>query len=168
MTILSRNLIVLMGVPGSGKTTWASRMFAGGADYVSSDHIRHELFGELVQDQNDLVFGLFHYRILRALQRGHTVVADSTALDKTARLKLIDIADYAKASVQLVWFADWKEAVARNKERQGSKRVPADVMERMVNKHTLSELQVPTEPFDSVTIIQSTQEPRNRPQCAVA
>lgn len=176
---MSQKLIILMGVPGSGKTTWAQTMLNlrdRDLDYVSSDDIRREYLGGLTQDFNDVVFGMLHWRVIRCLGVGRSVVVDTTALDKRSRMKLIELANFVnpRIPVHLIVFADWKTALDRNAKRVGPERVPDDVMERMVDKYRLSELQVPIEPYDSVTTvadysvpgIDSAQE-EQRSVCAV-
>lgn len=153
-----------MGVPGSGKTTWARSLFGGGLEenswlpgvtYVSSDRIREQYFDSLTQEYNDVVFGLFHWFIYRGLRGAQVVIADSTALDKGARERLLAIARHTVCEAHLVWFQDTSLARLRNFHRSGSERVPPGVMERMVNKHSLSRYQVPAEEWATVTEVVS-------------
>ncbi len=76
-------LIVMRGVPGSGKSHFARKLAAAfDATYISTDAIRAELSGkEADQSRNAEVFPLFDARAETALRAGHTVVVDATNTD---------------------------------------------------------------------------------------
>lgn len=148
-------LIVLAGIPGSGKSGWASTLLSSAA-VVSSDAIREELTGdESIQDLNDEVFSLFHSRIDNFLRIGGTVVADSTALTTGARATLRAIARLNDAVAHLVYFSNLEQACSRNLSRD--RTVPADVMMRMLEKYERFRLNLPTEAqhWNSVTEVRS-------------
>ena len=93
-------LLIIMGIPGSGKSTWTRNMFYGRIPIVSSDNIRIEMnYGPgsawnfkgqtpWVREQNGEVFKRFHEDIKRYLAYG-SVVADATSLEKMARKSLL-------------------------------------------------------------------------------
>lgn len=124
-------LIILVGIPASGKSTWAGRQ---SAEVVSSDAIREELCGDVTdQSRNSEVFALFHERLADALKYDRTVIADSTGLDDFARARLRQIAQDKNAQIGLVYWDDLDTASMRNHNRE--RVVPALVMDRMVNKY---------------------------------
>jgi predicted kinase len=89
-------LIVLMGLPGSGKSTYANQF--DHCAVLSSDAIRKELFDDVqYQGNNELVFDTLYSRAKEYLERGYDVVIDSTHLEARRRLRVIDMfRDYEK------------------------------------------------------------------------
>ena len=69
--------IMLIGLPGSGKSTWAEKYITENANTVliSSDNIRKELFGdENSQEDNNRVFYEMEVRTLNHLNNGVNVI----------------------------------------------------------------------------------------------
>lgn len=86
------NLIVLVGLPGSGKSTYAEELAKKeNAIIVSSDAIREELFnGFRGKRQNQaIVFGTLFRRVEKLLSEGNNVIIDSTNIDREKRYKII-------------------------------------------------------------------------------
>lgn len=82
--------IMLVGVPGSGKTTLAE--FLGGNDtvHLSSDTIREELWGDAnCQKDHAKVFELMHKRTLEALNAGYDVIYDATNITRKSRRAIL-------------------------------------------------------------------------------
>jgi predicted kinase len=134
-------LIVLAGLPGSGKTTWAEQWCPDGGLVLSSDEIRRgeSPDGTLstfwdhpdAQLMNDRVFALYHEQAERALRNGVDVVADAVNLRRADREKLVVIGERCGALVDLVLFSHVEQAFARNEARAGEDGyVPSDVMLR--------------------------------------
>lgn len=80
-------LIMLVGLPGSGKSTYAAEYKEKGYHVHSSDQIREELYHD-IQDQthNDKVFQTLHKRIKDDLKRGISCVYDATNLAMKRRI----------------------------------------------------------------------------------
>lgn len=94
MTLRTPSLNILIGLPGSGKTTYAKSMFAD-AVYLSSDDIRVELWGTESQKDNNKVFQIMHKRCKEALKERKDVVFDATNLSKKRRMGLFkELKDY--------------------------------------------------------------------------
>lgn len=86
-----QKLIVMVGLPGSGKSWSANELVRNGeADIiVSSDKIREELFGnEDDQSANDKVFKLFYERANKLLSEGKNVILDATNTTLKSRRKI--------------------------------------------------------------------------------
>lgn len=86
------NLVILCGLPASGKSTLAKRLFS---DYVviSLDSIRKELTGrEEDQSQNDEVLRVAKSRLIECFRIGQNVVYDSTAFRFDFRSWVVDLA----------------------------------------------------------------------------
>jgi predicted kinase len=75
------SLILLVGIPGSGKTTYAEKYIKENpcTVHLSSDKIRAELWGnEDTQGDNNEVFSLMQSRAIETLNNGQSVVYDAT------------------------------------------------------------------------------------------
>lgn len=148
-------LIILAGIPGSGKSTYAQTHYPN-VRVVSSDAIREEMGDVYDQTRNQRVFNTFHQRIAEKLAQGSDVIADSTALDEQARANLVSLAQVFKAEAHLVLFANIGQAVVRNRQRE--RVVPDNAMARMLDKFERTLLSLPKESqaYSSVTVIQAT------------
>jgi predicted kinase len=80
----------MVGIPSSGKSTWASRNLPG-CPIVSTDDIREELFGtaEFSGGQKK-VFDTAHARVAQAIRDGEDVVYDATNTRPKYRKALLD------------------------------------------------------------------------------
>lgn len=81
--------IMLVGLPGSGKTTVAKELLPN-AVILSSDDIRAELWGDAEDQQNPgAVFGEMNTRTFEALSDNMDVVYDATNLSSRTRRALV-------------------------------------------------------------------------------
>lgn len=85
-----QKFLMLMGISGSGKSTYAKALEKNcGYKVFSSDVLREELFGnENDQTHNSEVFEELHRRILKALDAGENCVYDATNLNRKRRLQI--------------------------------------------------------------------------------
>lgn len=91
-------LIILVGLSGSGKSTYAKQKKDTELDknwnIVSSDSIREELCGNCEdQSKNKEVFEIFHKRIKSLLSERQNVIADATNLTIKYRRAILDCTD---------------------------------------------------------------------------
>jgi predicted kinase len=131
-------LLVLVGIPGSGKSTWANdRVASGRYHLVSTDAIRAELYGsEACQgDWRQIwqrVLVQWHQGVA-AIYRGDLegVIYDATNARRRHRREAIAAARAAGFdTITLVWFdIPLTLALARNRSR--SRQVPEAVMATM-------------------------------------
>lgn len=87
------DLIVMMGIPGSGKSTWAKQyVFRCDASFsiVSSDEIRKQVTGKLNdQSRNDEVWEVVVNQVQGALRSGRNVILDATNTSSDKRRKFV-------------------------------------------------------------------------------
>ena len=107
--------VILVGLPASGKTTFYRERLAATHDHVSKDLMRHNRRPERRQEQ----------LIAEALAAGRSVAIDNTNPSAAVRAPLIALARTHGAQVVGYFFpADAKDALRRNRLRQGRERVP--------------------------------------------
>lgn len=92
VTLPELSLVVLVGVSGSGKSSFAARHFAA-TEVISSDFCR----GLVSDDQNDqsateAAFEVLHFIAAKRLEGGKLVVVDATNVQPEARRALITLA----------------------------------------------------------------------------
>ena len=92
LSIPADALVVLMGVSGSGKSTFAARHF-GPRDVLSSDALRGLIAGdESDQSATQDAFELLRIALRMRLARGRLSVVDATNVQRWARRLLLDAA----------------------------------------------------------------------------
>jgi predicted kinase len=104
---MSPTLYVLIGIQGSGKSTWA-RANAGRLEsvIVASDEIRNEMVAAGIDptDLGDQVFATLEDRLAQHLSAGRNVIADATHVRRSWRANQIAIARRLGARVVAIWF----------------------------------------------------------------
>ncbi|MEU6235756.1 ATP-binding protein, partial [Kitasatospora sp. NPDC047058] len=130
-------LIVLVGPPASGKTSFVRALIARGQideeAVVSSDEIRAELFGtspaEADPDAADArIFEERDRRIAARLATGHSAVAESTNVTPQARARLIALARRFNAPVTMLRFnPDLTDLLQQHAERGPTDVTAADI-----------------------------------------
>jgi polynucleotide kinase-phosphatase len=109
--------VLLVGVSGSGKSTFAARHFLP-TQVISSDFCR----GLVADDENDQdatrdAFDVLHYIVGTRLRRGLLTVVDATNVQQHARTSLIELAKEHDVLVDAI-VLDVPEAVAKERNRQ--------------------------------------------------
>lgn len=96
------NLYFMIGIPSSGKSTWARKTVPGSV-IVSVDDIREELFGDPeFPFHNGQVFRVAHSRVIQALKAGRDVIYDHTNLNPGARHLLLRRVRAERLNVNLI------------------------------------------------------------------
>ena len=118
LTVPELSLVVLIGVTGSGKSTFGRTHFRP-TEVISSDFCR----GLVADDENDQsatpeAFELLHYIVGKRLKAGRLTVADATNVQPDARRQLVAIArEHDVLPVAIVLDIPEKVCVARNAAR---------------------------------------------------
>jgi protein phosphatase len=118
ITIPELSLVALVGVSGSGKSTFAGRHFAR-TEVVSSDLCR----GLVGDDENDQsvtneAFELLHFIASRRLALGRLTVIDATNVQQEARKPLVKLArDQHVLPVAIVFDLPEEVCAKRNESR---------------------------------------------------
>lgn len=90
-TTTKPQLIIPVGISGSGKSTWIRTLENQGFIVVSPDDIRRELTGTINdQTKNNEVFELAYQRVIDALNSGKSVIFDATNLTSKYRIEMLD------------------------------------------------------------------------------
>ena len=144
-------LIILVGIPGSGKSTYAKDYIKKNPDtlHLSSDKIREELWGsESVQGDPSEVFSIMQSRAVEALKNGTDVIYDATNINRKDRSHIIDICPrFAQIEARIIW-ASIETCIRRDAERK--RTVGKSVIDMMLKR-----FQPPfyDEGFDDIKII---------------
>jgi predicted kinase len=94
----SQEIIMLVGPPGSGKSTYAEKIKKYKKNFssedvvktISSDSIRKELYGhESIQGSPQDVFSIVEQRAKEFLGKGYTIILDSCNLSRKRRMHMI-------------------------------------------------------------------------------
>lgn len=111
------NLVMLIGLPGSGKSSYAKENYPS-YTYLSSDKIREELYGDAsIQDNPQKVFQIMRERAIEALEDGKNVVYDATNLVRKRRADFIRSLPNGHLVTAAVIWAPLEECIKRDSER---------------------------------------------------
>lgn len=165
-------IILLIGPPGAGKTSYAYKYIEEhpGTVYLSSDNIRKELWGdEATQGDNNLVFDRMKTRAINALNYGANVIYDATNMTRKDRAYIISqCPKFAKIEARVVW-APIETCIERDAARK--RTVGKEVIDSMLKRFQapfydegIDEIQVivPDE-FDRIAYIESCVNAMNIP-----
>lgn len=155
---------MMVGIPGSGKSTYAKHLKAYfefnrkyedyHIDYVSRDEIRFSILqdGDGYFSRENEVYRIFTDKIRKGLKAGHDVIADATHITWGSRHKLmraINGIDNVKI-VAVVMRTSYDTCERRNMEREGRAQVPTTQLERMWEQYEDPQLEEGFERIDEV------------------
>ena len=157
---MKRQLYLMMGVPGSGKSTYAKKILKYGDIYISRDEIRYSL----LTDEDDYfakeneVIKTFIDNIDKSLVMEEycgDVYADATHLSPKSRAQVLNqLKNKDKVSV-IYLDIPLNIILERNAQRDGRALVPENVVRRMYNSIILP---IRAEGIEKLIIIDENQE----------
>lgn len=126
--------IMLVGVPGSGKTTYAGHLaLITNGIHLSSDGIRAELYGdEAVQGNPSEIFKIMHERTLQALADGYDVIYDATNITRKDRASIMSKIPNDVETECHIMQVPIEICIERDSERE--RTVGKDVIDRMFKR----------------------------------
>lgn len=126
--------MMLVGLPGSGKSTWA-KQWIDTMVICSSDRIREELFesaGDEVNNKqnNELVFNTLHQRVKDNLISGNDVIYDATNINRKRRMQFLQEIKNIKCRKSCIVIATpiYK---CRDNNQKRERKVPDEVIGKM-------------------------------------
>lgn len=132
-------LFIMIGAPGSGKTTWCKNNVPKNAVYISRDEIRFNIIKDKDSyfSKEKMVYNIFTNKINEALESGLDVYADQTSLNAGSRKKLINALNKKPDEIIGIYFTTPLDIVLqRNAQRTDRALVPEDVVVNMFNSLT--------------------------------
>lgn len=124
-------LIVLVGAPGSGKSTWAARHFPK-QDIVSLDDLRGVVCGDPGnQDATEPAVTMLHTVVAWRMKHGVRTVVDATNAVANDRYRLTELAAYYNRYRYAVIFnVPAGVCLIRNQARESNRFVPPEFLMR--------------------------------------
>jgi len=155
------SLVLLIGVSGSGKSTWIKNNKSkwNNTVVISPDEIRRELTGDVSdQSRNKEIFEISKMLIIHNLKKGKNVIVDATNLDTIYRIPFVDditneVEELKK--IALVFYVSREEAIQRIKidieNNVDRSNVPEDIIDSQYQKYMDTLKSLPEEGFKIVT-----------------
>lgn len=157
-SIPETGLVVLVGVSGSGKSSFAAKHF-GRFEVLSSDYFRG-LVGNDETDQSvtAAAFDALHYVAGKRLDAGLLTVVDATSVQQSARQSLIELARSHDALATAIVLDVPVEVCLQRNEGRGERRVPKAVIDRQHQQLRRSLKSLRREGFTRVHVLSSPQD----------
>lgn len=128
-------LIILVGPPGAGKTTYARKYVEENRNtmHLSSDVIRKDLWGdESIQGDNNEVFSIMQDKAMKELNNGLNVIYDATNMTRKDRSYIISLCPkFVQIEAHIVW-APIETCIKRDSVR--NRTVGKEVIDRMLKR----------------------------------
>ena len=146
-------LVVTVGLPSSGKTSWVDDFIGENQgkviDVISSDKIREEVFNDIEdQNHNSEVFDLMKRRTKESLSQGHIAIYEATNISSKRRRALLkELNKYYDKAICLFKYKRLTACQIDNEKRD--REVPSNVIDRMYRNF---EIPHKSEGFDEIIV----------------
>jgi len=137
----------LIGVPGSGKSTWVkNQIWALGLTVVSTDNFveayanqQGRTYSEVFEDYMPTAIDLMIQQVAFAQQHGHTVIWDQTSTTAASRRKKFRmLPDYQHIAV--VFKTPDPEELSRRLASRPGKIIPEEIVKDMIDRFEMPTL----------------------------
>lgn len=136
------HLIMLVGIPASGKSTLTKEYSEKSYTILSSDEIRlqiasengyHPYDQEKIGELNGMVFEYIRKTAFSLLKEGKNVVLDATNLGRKKRKNILSQLNKTRCKKTCILMITPKDiCIERNRKREGIAKVPDESMENML------------------------------------
>lgn len=155
---MKAELIMMVGVAGSGKSTYAqSAAEMIDATIFSSDAIRGELYGDEGEQRNPgKVFDILHRRIIKHLREGGRAIYDATNLSCKRRMGFLKMLDNSGIDCEKrVFVVICTPTSIMNRMKNRERKVPMEVIHRQIGQ-----FQMPYyyEGWDDIQVVRTCDE----------
>lgn len=125
-------MIMLIGLPASGKSTYSEEMKEKGYEVHSFDVLREELYGDASEQKEAItIFQILHQRIITDLKQGKSCIYDATNMNRKRRVAFLRELKKISCYKKCVIFAIPVEVCKRrNQERE--RKVPNETYDVML------------------------------------
>lgn len=122
---------MLVGLPASGKSTYAKELQNENTIILSSDNLREELYGDINnQEHNSELFQEMNKRTKEYLLKGYNVIYDATNINSKRRMSLLKELNKTKCKKVCIYFAiDVKDCILNDCYRD--RQVGTEVIDKM-------------------------------------
>lgn len=149
---------MLIGIPGSGKSTYLKRINNPNIEIVCPDDIRREICGNISdQSKNREVWEMAEMLIMKYLSRGKYVILDATNVNTRSRQQLLSRVKATNSGVKTyATMFDANPKVSKERiamdinNKVDRSNVPPEVIDRMYNMYQDTVKIIDTEGFDKV------------------
>lgn len=133
-----QKITLTVGIPACGKSTWAKEEIKKdpeGTTRINRDDLRNMMSNYHFCDANEKLVTEASDAILRsALRKGRNIILDETNLTSRNYDKICDIVRELNISAMVMekaFYVDLDEALLRNSKREGTSKIPEDVIHKM-------------------------------------
>ena len=152
-------MVVLVGVSGSGKSTWARERYRS-VEIVASDALRGVVGGGPADQQaSGDAFAVLDLILAARSKRRLTTVVDTTGLRRRRRLGYLAAARQVQLPAVLI-ILDTNPAVCRARNAARDRKVPTEVLDQQLGQLRLVRDEVLTEGWDVVLVVSQPVPPQ--------